>query len=349
MRRQSTPAFHRLVSVLLLVLGGALFVSACAGASPAASTGGQATGPTKAEEQPAKPAATAAPAATSAPAAQTGPECPVLTKQEIEAALGTQVLNADVLVTEGSLISCSYRDPKSPARMLVGVMVHLGGQAKLGFETRKSLATDPKPVEGIGDDAFWEEASDNIEVLEEDNAVVLTVYDEAASDRPKVAQDLAAKVLGRLAATSSSSASGTSSPASVQAATLDACSLLTKEEVEAVIGKTVNPVRTATSTDLFSCAYEDPEHKPQYFIAVTVFASTPSAAKGLHEATKGGGRDQVPITGLGDDAYWDETLGGDLYVLKGKYAASMSVSALDIEEPQEAAEALAPKLLARLP
>ena len=34
MRRHSIPAFRRFTPVLLLILGGALFVSACAGGNP---------------------------------------------------------------------------------------------------------------------------------------------------------------------------------------------------------------------------------------------------------------------------------------------------------------------------
>ena len=230
------------------------------------------------------------------------------------------------------------------------MLVQLGSQAKLGYETRKSLATDPKPVAGLGDDAFWEEAGDNVEVLEGDNAVVLTIDDEVVSDRQKVAQDLAAKVIGRLAAIPPSSASGTSSPASVQDAALDVCSLLPKEEVETVIGKTVDPVRTATSTNVFSCSYNDPASKlPGSIIDITVAMLTPEQAKGLHEMTKGGGRDQEEVPYIGDDAYWDKELGGTLYVLQDKYALSMSVSTSDVEEPQVAARTLAPKLLAKLP
>ncbi|MHB9092220.1 MAG: DUF3558 domain-containing protein, partial [Chloroflexota bacterium] len=305
---------------------------------------------------PAKPATTAAQttqapatANTPAPAGQTKPECPVLTKQEVEAALAKSVLNADTLITEGSLISCSYRDPKSPASILAGLIVKSDPQAKLGYQTRKSGATDPKAIAGLGDDAFWEEAADNLEVLKGNNAITLTIGKGATADRLKAAQDLAAKVLAKLPAAGSSSAPAKATAAPSKAADLDVCSLLTNEEVVAVVGKTVEPVRTTGTGGLFGCSYQDSAHKPDSLVDLTIYMLTPTEAKGMYEMLRNGAPQRKAIAGLGDDAYWNDELGDTLYVLKGKYVISLDITAKATSDNLKAAQTLAPKALSRLP
>ena len=330
--------------ILLLALGAAFLLAACTSNSPAAPSGQPTPAPQSA------PATQAPGSAKPSPAApQAGPECPVLAKQEVEATLGTSVLNADVLITEGTLVSCSYRNPKSAASILAAVIVKSDPQAKLGYDTRKELATDPKAVAGLGDDAYREEAADNLEVMSGKNAITLSIGKGAAPDRLKAARDLAIKVITKLGTSAPASPAARATPAPGQVAALDGCALLTKAEVEAAIDKTVEPVKvTAAGSGMSGCAYQIPEHKPQTYVDLSVFDLTPSQAKGLHEATKGGDRDQVAAPGLGDDAYWDKTF-FTLYVLKGKYAISLSVDPLETSDPAKVAQALAPKVLSRLP
>ncbi|MBI2953355.1 MAG: hypothetical protein HYY30_03510 [Chloroflexi bacterium] len=356
MRRDGTITATRSAALALLVaLGAALFLVACAGSSTGTTAGGQTT-PAQGAVPPTSAPATAK---TSAPAGQASPEaCPVLTRQEVEAALSKPVLPADVLITEGYLISCSFRDKERPALSLVSVIVQSGSQAKLGYQTRKSLATDQKSVTGLGDDAFWEESDDNLEVLMGDNAVVLTIDDEAAGDRPKVAQGLTKKVLERLPVSpspASTNATGGPTPATTakgpttSSAALDACSLLTREEVEAVIGKKVDPVKT-TSGDatLIGCSYQDPARKPQWFVGLTILATTPGQAKGTYEMQKTAAVDKKTIGGLGDDAYWNETF-DTLGVLKDEYDISLALTADATNDNSKAAQALALRVLDRLP
>jgi len=129
------------------------------------------------------------------------------------------------------------------------------------------------------------------------------------------------------------------------AAGVDACSLLTTEEVGAAIGKPVTPV-TETTGQAASCAYHDATHQPDKFLSLIVYTLTPSQAKGVFEGTKGGGRDQVAVPGIGDDAYWDKTFG--LSVLKGRYEIGISVTDYSVDG-LKVARTLAPKLLSRLP
>lgn len=96
------------------------------------------------------------------------------------------------------------------------------------------------------------------------------------------------------------------------------------------------------------CSYRDATRKPIRFVGLTVHTLSPTGAKAAHEATKGGGRDQTPVAGLGDDAYWDNTF-GLLSVLMGRYEITIGVTAAATDDPLGAAKALAPKLMARLP
>ena len=133
------------------------------------------------------------------------------------------------------------------------------------------------------------------------------------------------------------------------AVNLDGCSLLTTDEVAAAIGKPVQAVTLPTGdSSTVACDYTDPANRGNRFVSTTVYVLTPAGAKGAHEATKGGGRDQTAISGLGDDAYWDNTL-GMLSVLKGRYVVGMSVTADATADRMKAAQAMASKILARLP
>ncbi len=126
---------------------------------------------------------------------------------------------------------------------------------------------------------------------------------------------------------------------------VDACSLLTAEEVGAALGKPVTAV-TVTTGQAASCAYHDASHQPDKLVEFIVYSLTPSQAKGTFEATKGGGRDQVAVPGIGDDAYWDKTFG--LSVLKGRYEVGISVTDSSVDG-LKVARTLASKLLSRLP
>ena len=146
-------------------------------------------------------------------------------------------------------------------------------------------------------------------------------------------------------------AAATAKPAAAAAAQqtgatgVDACSLLTTEEVGAAIGKPVTPV-TETTGQAASCAYHDATHQPNKFLSLIVYTLTPSQAKGVFEGTKGGGRDQVAVPGIGDDAYWDKIFG--LSVLKGRYEIGITVTDYSVDG-LKVARTLAPKLLSRLP
>jgi hypothetical protein len=147
------------------------------------------------------------------------------------------------------------------------------------------------------------------------------------------------------AAPTQAPAAAANSPAA--ASTLDACSFLTAQEVQAVIGKAVVPVTDSSDPRGLGCSYHDASSNSR-LVSYAVYPLSPSQAKQVHELTKGGGRDQIEVAGIGEDAYWDETF-DSLNVLQGRYAVSLAVSDFDADEPLEVAEELVSKLLARLP
>jgi hypothetical protein len=148
------------------------------------------------------------------------------------------------------------------------------------------------------------------------------------------------------AAASTPAAAAQAAP--VSAAAVDACALLTAEEVQAAIGKAVVPQQDPTGDARASgCSYLDTTTRIR-LASLAVYSVTPSEAKGIHEATKGGGRDQVDVPGIGEDAYWDDTF-SSLDMLKGRYSVGLTIASSAIVEAIQAAKTLGPKLLSRLP
>jgi hypothetical protein len=148
------------------------------------------------------------------------------------------------------------------------------------------------------------------------------------------------------AAASTPAAAAQAAP--VSAAAVDACALLTAEEVQAAIGKAVVQQQDPTGDARASgCSYLDTTTRIR-LASLAVFSVTPSEAKGIHEATKGGGRDQVDVPGIGEDAYWDKTF-SSLDMLKGKYSVGLTIASSATVEAIQAAKTLGPKLLSRLP
>jgi hypothetical protein len=103
---------------------------------------------------------------------------------------------------------------------------------------------------------------------------------------------------------------------------------------------------TESTGQAASCAYHDATRQPNKFVGLVVYSVTPREAKGAFEAMKGSSSDPVPVSGLGDDAYWDRTFG--LSVLKGKYKIGISVAEPAVDG-LKVARTLAPKVLSRLP
>lgn len=141
-------------------------------------------------------------------------------------------------------------------------------------------------------------------------------------------------------------------------AKVDACSLVTKQEVEAAIGhKVLAPEKDEEAN---SCYFGDPEggvedgHAVSQLVTVTVFAAGPgeirdgvaAAARDAFEAAKKNATSVQALNDIKDEAYWDEVM-GSIHVVKGNYSIEINIAS---ETPTlAAARKLVEKVLAKLP
>lgn len=142
--------------------------------------------------------------------------------------------------------------------------------------------------------------------------------------------------------------------------TIDACSLLTKEEVEAATGRKVLAPMKANMANLATCYYGNPEspvinNRPLDSIVKVglmvgiegqYYAGPVAQARDTYEMARKNAASAQTVDKLGDGAYWDETF-KTLNVLQGKYLLDISVSSeaggLDV------ATGIATTILRRLP
>ena len=197
-RKRAFPFFF------VCLLGGLLVIAACGGdneeSTPSTQASGTpaATGTRTATGTPAAQA-TQTPAATAGPSGAAIDPCSLLTKAEVEAAIGTSVLEPqreDI----ANLVTCSYNDPEAPIFRIVSVSVLIGenaDQASDVYELAKDNAADAETVGGIGNDAFWDSVLNGLEVLEGKYDVRIDVSPDGG-DELAIAKDLAAKVVDRL-------------------------------------------------------------------------------------------------------------------------------------------------------
>lgn len=123
---------------------------------------------------------------------------------------------------------------------------------------------------------------------------------------------------------------------------IDPCSLLTKEEVAAVLGESV-PEAKVVSFPRPNCVYSVSSGGQ-----VVVFAfNDPSARGGFEIGKTAQDTNAQPIAGVGDDAYWSPSiktinvLSGDVYLMVQLFSMR--------SEPLATAKALALKAISRLP
>jgi hypothetical protein len=138
-------------------------------------------------------------------------------------------------------------------------------------------------------------------------------------------------------------------PPQASSGEIDACTLVSKAEVEAAIGTTVLDPKPQQFPNLSSCDFNDPA-TPVFRLASVTVVTEPSGdgARSLFDLGKSNANDPQTIDGIGEDAYWDETL-STLDTLKGKYEVSVSVSPGEGVDKLTAAKAIAAKVVANLP
>lgn len=160
------------------------------------------------------------------------------------------------------------------------------------------------------------------------------------------------------------SGAGASSPTAKASAApfvpLDACSLLTRADVEAIAGKTVLDGRKEEVANLVTCSFGDPS-APQVggrslgqvlTLSVmtgqegTYYAGPVAQAKDAYLTAKKNAGSVEAISGLGEDAYWDNVL-HKLSFVKGRYMVDVDVESEG--DRRTVARTAAMKTLERLP
>jgi hypothetical protein len=154
--------------------------------------------------------------------------------------------------------------------------------------------------------------------------------------------------------------------------TREACSLVSKEEVESVQQTSVNDAKNSERSDgtfrISQCLYSAAEFSKSVNLALIQadpnqtskrspkdfwkekFDPYENEAPNANPAGKEQGPESKKITGLGDEAFWiSNRFGGILYVLKGEVLISIGIGGTDDEETKlEKSKALAKKALQRL-
>jgi hypothetical protein len=155
--------------------------------------------------------------------------------------------------------------------------------------------------------------------------------------------------------------------------TRDACSLVSKEEIESVQAARVNETKTSENSDgvflVSQCFYTAAEFSKSVTLALVRSDPKQGSARSPKDfwkekfdpyrdeepKTKSGdekeqGSPPKKIEGLGDDAYWvGNRFGGMLYVLKGDAFISIGVGGTDDQDTKlRKSKALAKKALQRL-
>ena len=156
---------------------------------------------TPAEGETQTPATETTETATATPQASSGAidPCSLLTKAEVEAAIGTSVTGPES-EQSANLVACDFNDPQTPIFHLVSVSVLIGGDANEAsdvYELAKDNAADAQTVGGIGNDAFWDSVLNGLEVLKGKYDIRIDVSPDGG-DELAIAKDLAAKVVDRL-------------------------------------------------------------------------------------------------------------------------------------------------------
>ena len=185
---------------LLLALCGLFLLAACAGGSPTQQPTPKGPAQQLPQATPTAPPATATSLAPSSGATLNA--CSLLTKQEVEAAIAKPVLDPQPdKVSVPQAAGCTFGDPEAPLFGLVGISVISGpdvSAAKFSYELGKGNAGSAQTVTGLGDDAYWAEALNDLGVLKGKYDITIGVTAGAKQDRQSIAKGLASKAISRL-------------------------------------------------------------------------------------------------------------------------------------------------------
>jgi hypothetical protein len=150
------------------------------------------------------------------------------------------------------------------------------------------------------------------------------------------------------------SAAASAVTAQSQPIQLDACSLVSRADVEAATSRSVREPERDNAANLYTCKYGDAERPlldgksldPVVLVSVFV-GDTPAAAKWVQDFARSNAVSVVqPVTGVGSDAFWNDVDRG-LQTIKGRYKVDVDIAA--DAGGLAAAKVLAMKALAKLP
>jgi len=161
-------------------------------------------------------------------------------------------------------------------------------------------------------------------------------------------------------AKTTSAADAAKAPAAAPFVPLDACSLLTRADVETIAGKKVLDGQREEAANLVTCSFGDPS-APQVggrplgqVLTLSVmtgqegayYAGPVAQAKDAYLTAKKNAASVEALSGLGEDAYWDDVL-HKLSFVKGRYLVDVDVESDG--DRRTVARAAAMKTLERLP
>lgn len=135
----------------------------------------------------------------------------------------------------------------------------------------------------------------------------------------------------------------------LRAASGDACSLLTQAQVSAVLGVPVDTGKRVIPNSTLMCGWS--EHGGPTAISKRVVLTLSTPEKFTRGKTPFQGITKVPVSGIGDDAYFVTAsgLGTTLNVLKGSSAFAVSVKGqFSADKVKEFEKGLAQNVLSRL-
>ena len=138
---------------------------------------------------------------------------------------------------------------------------------------------------------------------------------------------------------------------------VDACALLTKEDVESFLGEPVGaPAITRTEAMgniVTQCRYSAPSGNKRVGLLLRQAATADEAAKIFKKARDASkelsGAEPQVIDGLGESAYWTGGNLKQLNVLKGDAWLIITASPGNGTDPLEASKSVSRKILARMP
>ena len=330
---------------LLWLCGISIVTAACSGGADTSSTPAQ-------DDEP--------PAATAAQSVTTDKACELLTKAEAQTALGSPIedVNDESAPTPiGTMLrsSCYYESEDGGSVTLTLSRYDDAQNAATKFDALKRMYGAAREVPNLGDAAFAERETlvikqGNVHLLikldpEGANKIVNYSDTKAMDALLAVERQIASRALGRLPASGSTATAGVSAPGS---SSKSVCSMLTKAEMEAILGGPLSHAVPNDSPAQTVCTYTGAGGRYAQVTVEWQGGASGMAGTNLAGALMGAAGGQVktttPVAGLGDEAVM--LIGGVLNVRKGPALVTVD---LRMQQDYEAkGKAIAERVLARI-